>query len=167
VLELSGQSLVPVLIDGEDVVADSTRIIERLEERFPEPPLYPNDEARRAEVAIFVDWFNRVWKRFPNEIEGQLVDPEPDPTTSVALESAHMRAALDRFEALLSGRDYLFGEFGAADCIAFPFLKYAVLGLPAEDDELFHRILVEHQPLGDGYPRLKAWVLRVDTHPRS
>ncbi len=81
--------------------------------------------------------------------------------------SAQMHAALDRFEALLAGRDYLFGEFGAADCIAFPFLKYAVLGLPEDDDELFHVVLVEHQPLGDGYPRLKAWVRRVDVHPRS
>ena len=78
-----------------------------------------------------------------------------------------MRAALDRFEALLAGRDYLFGAFGAADCIAFPFLKYAVLGMPDDDEELFHRILVEHQPLGDGHPRLTAWVQRVDAHPRS
>jgi glutathione S-transferase len=163
---VSGQTLVPVLVDGDEVVADSPRIIERLESRFPEPPLYPRDEARRAEVSIFVDWFNRVWKRPPNLIAAELEKDEPDEAKVRAL-SGEMRAALDRFEALLSGRDYLFGEFGAADCIAFPFLKYAVLGLPAQDDELFHRILVEHQPLGDGYLRLKAWVLRVDTHPRS
>lgn len=163
---VSGQTLVPVLVDGDEVVADSPRIIELLESRFPEPPLYPRDEARRAEVSIFVDWFNRVWKRPPNLMAAELEQDEPD-ETKVRTLSGDMRAALDRFEALLSGRDYLFGEFGAADCIAFPFLKYAVLGLPAEDDELFHRILVEHQPLGDGYPRLKAWVLRVDTHPRS
>ena len=63
-----------------------------------------------------------------------------------------MRAALDVFEGLLDGRDYLFGEFGVADVIAFPFLKYAVFGLPPDDDELFHRVLVEHMPLGDGLP---------------
>jgi glutathione S-transferase len=78
-----------------------------------------------------------------------------------------MRAALDRFEALLAGRDYLFGDFGAADCIAFPFLKYAVFGLPADDDELFHRVLVDHMPLGGRYPRLTAWVRRVDEHPQA
>ena len=50
---------------------------------------------------------------------------------------------------------------------AFPFLKYAVLGLPPGDDELFHRVLVEHQPLGDGHPRLEDWVRRVDTRPRA
>ena len=163
---VSGQSLVPVLVDGGEVVTDSPVIVEWLERRIPDPPLYPGDPARRAEVQLFVDWFNAVWKRPPNLMAAEVEKDEPD-EAKVRTLSEEMRVALDRFEALLSGRDYLFGEFGAADCIAFPFLKYAALGLPAGDDELFHRILVEHQPLAGGYPRLTAWVARVDTHPRS
>jgi glutathione S-transferase len=163
---LSGQPLVPVLVDGDDVVADSPAIIALLEERVPAPRLYPADEARRAEVDIFVDWFNRVWKRPPNAIADELEQPEPD-FARIAELSAEMGAALDRFESLLAGRNYLFREFGAADCIAFPFLKYAVLGLPEDDDELFHRVLVEQMPLGGRYPRLTAWVKRVDEHPRA
>jgi glutathione S-transferase len=77
-----------------------------------------------------------------------------------------MRAAVGLFEALLADREYLFGTFGLADVTAFPFLKYASLGLQPDDDELFHRILVEHQPLADSSP-LHAWVQRVDAHPRS
>ena len=68
VVRISGQELVPVLVDGDRVVADSTAILEHLEERFPERPLYPADPARRAELRLFVDWFNRVWKRPPNLI---------------------------------------------------------------------------------------------------
>jgi glutathione S-transferase len=166
VFALSGQTLVPVLVDGDEVVTDSPAIVALLEERVPEPPLYPTDEARRAEVEIFVDWFNRVWKRPPNAIADELEHAEPD-FARIAELSAEMRAALDRFEGLLAGRDYLFGGFGAADCIAFPFLKYAVFGLPAGDDELFHRVLVDHMPLGDRYPRLTAWARRVDEHPRA
>jgi glutathione S-transferase len=164
--ELSGQPLVPVLVDGDETIPDSTAIIEHLERRFPEPPLFPADEARRAEVAVFVDWFNRVWKRPPNQMAAELEQPQPDAARVNRL-SARMHAALDRFEGLLAGRPYLFDEFGVADCIAFPFLKYAVLGLPKGDDELFHRILVEHQPLGGGYPRLKTWAQRVDERPRA
>jgi glutathione S-transferase len=163
---VSGQSLVPVLVDGTEVVTDSPAIIVLLEERFPEPPLFPADGARRAEVEIFVDWFNRVWKRPPNAIAYELAQAEPD-FERVAGLSAEMRAAVDRFELLLAGRDYLFGAFGAADCIAFPFLKYAAFGLPADDDELFHRVLVDHMPLGGGHPRLTAWARRVDEHPRA
>jgi len=166
VVAASGQDLVPVLLDGDETIVDSTAIIEHLERRFPEPPLYPGDEARRAEVELFVDWFNRVWKRPPNIIAAELERESPD-SRVVNRMSAQMAASLDRFESLLAGRPYLYDDFGVADCIAFPFLKYAVLGTPPGDDELFHRILVEHQPLGSGYPRLKAWVARVDERPRS
>jgi hypothetical protein len=50
--------------------------------------------------------------------------------------------------------------------VAFPFLKYAVFGLPEGDDERFHQILVEYQPLGAGSP-LRGWAERVDARPRS
>ena len=59
-----------------------------------------------------------------------------------------MQRRLDLFEALLTGREHLFGEFGAADCIAWPFLRYAV-AIDADDDELFHRVLNERLTLDD------------------
>jgi glutathione S-transferase len=162
---LSGQPLVPVLeLDGR-VIADSTAIIEELERLQPDPPLYPREPARRAEVEIFVDWFNRVWKRPPNELEAELTKGEPDPDTTERL-GEEIAGALGRFESLLDGRDYLFGGFGVADCVAFPFLKYAVLHDPA-DQEPFHRILVEHQRLDGRFPRLDAWIRRVDERPRA
>ena len=157
---MSGQRLVPVLVDGDEVVYDSPAIIDWLEQRAPEPPLYPADRARRAEVRIFVDWFNNVWKRPPNLIAVE------DDVSRIAELNASMRRSIALFEGLLEGRDYLFGEFGAADVIAFPFLKYAVFGLPPGDDERFHEILVEHQPLAAASP-LRAWAARVDAHPRS
>ena len=49
---------------------------------------------------------------------------------------------------------------------AFPFLKYGRHGMPADDDELFHRVLVDHLGM-DGHPRLAAWVDRVDERPRA
>jgi glutathione S-transferase len=78
-----------------------------------------------------------------------------------------MRASLDRFEDMLDGREFLFADsFSAADCAAFPFLKYAKLRDPA-DDELFHRVLEEHLPLGRRHPRLSAWIDRVNERPRA
>jgi glutathione S-transferase len=65
----------------------------------------------------------------------------------------------------LDDREYLYGEFSAADCIAFPFLKYA-LDRNEADDEPFHEILREFQPV-EGHPRLVAWIGRVDEHPRA
>ena len=166
VRELSGQDLVPVLeLDGE-VVVDSMRIVERLEELAPDPPLYPRDPPARARVEVFVEWFNEVWKGPPNAIEAELREDRPDGARISAL-GARMTGWLRVFEDLLAEDDYLFGtELGASDVCAFPFLKYAELREP-DDTELFHRILEEHQPLGDDHPRLRAWIARVDAHPRA
>ena len=165
VRELSGQDLVPVLDDGGEVIVDSMRIIRHLEERHPDRPLYPADPARRARTLLFVDWFDRLWKGPPNEIEAALGAPSPD-RVRVAELAAWMRGSLDVFEGLLADGDFLMGRFGAADCAAFPFLRYA-LGLSEGDDELFHRILAEHLALDGRHPRLEEWIARVDGRPRA
>ena len=160
--EVSGQPLVPVVdFDGE-IVADSVQILARLEELHPDPPLYPK---RRAEVEVFIEWFNEVWKRPPNEIERILGLPDTD-VDEIERLAAHMDRWLDLFETMLGGRDYLMtDDFGVADCIAYPFLKYAAGRDPA-DDELFHRILDERQSV-DGRPRLAAWIERVSRRPQA
>ncbi len=56
VIEASGQALVPVLLDEGRAVADSTRILLHLEERYPDPPLLPRDPAQRAECLLLEDW---------------------------------------------------------------------------------------------------------------
>jgi glutathione S-transferase len=162
--DVSGQELVPVLVDGDRVVTDSTRILHHLEARFPEPPLFPADPARRAEVEVFLDWFNRAWKREPNLI-ADAVERGAGDGADVARWTARLQARLDLFEGLLSGREYLFGEFGAADCAAWPFLRYGTR-IDAEDDELFHRVLHERMPVGDRHPALRDWIARVRERPQ-
>ena len=154
---VSGQRLVPVLETDGFVLADSPKILEWLEQHHPEPPLLPAEPSRRAEVRVFCDWFNRVWKRAPNTIADE------GPTAELA---ADMRLHVGLFESLLDGREYLFGDFGLADVIAFPFLKYASLGVSPDDRDPFHRVLVDYMPLARDSP-LHAWVARVDAHPRA
>lgn len=159
---VSGQPLVPVIEDGGDVVVDSVAILRHLEARHPDPPLFPEDPARRAEVDLFAEWFDRVWKVAPNAIEASADRVE------IAALGATMRRHLDVLEQLLAGRHHLLGDdFSAADCIAFPFLKY-VRGRDPADDEPFHLILEKHQhPAAPSLPRLLAWVERVDARPRA
>ncbi len=163
---VSGQDLVPVAdFDGE-IVVDSVAILRRLEELHPDPPLWPAAPARRAELDVFVDWFNRVWKVAPNAIT-EMVEGGASDQFAIDAHRAEMTAALGAFEALLDGRPYLFGDaLSAADCIGFPFLKYAAMRDPADDD-LFHRVLEDYQRLDDAHPSLRAWIERVDAHPRA
>ena len=168
VKRVSGQELVPVLTDGDKPVIDSMEIVRWLEERFPDRPrLYPADPAKRAECLLVIDWFNRVWKRPPNELDDELQKPEKERDQKrIALLGAAMAGSLDLFEQMLTGREYLLGDFGAADVAAFPFLKYAAIPVAPDDDELFHFILRDFQRPGTNHPNVLAWIARMDTRPR-
>ena len=160
ILAVSGQHLVPVLEDDGAVISDSTAILRHLEATHPNPALWPTDPARSAEADVFVDWFNRIWKRPPNLIDDGDRDPEL---------VAELHGSLELFEALLAGRDHLLSDgFGVADAIAFPVLKYGDASMyDPDDDESFHRVLIDHLAFAGGHPRLAAWVRRVDAMPRA
>jgi glutathione S-transferase len=163
---VSGQGLVPVIEDDGAVVVDSTEIMRHLEERHPDPPLFPSEPGEAAEMDVFLEWFNEVWKTASNEIEDQLSSGSPEQEV-IDREAARMAGWLDRFERMLDGRDYLLGDgVSAADFAAFPFLKFADRRDP-EDDELYHRICDDYQQLGDDHPRLAAWIDRIDALPRA
>ena len=53
---LSGQRQVPVLVDGDDVVADSSAICRHLEVLRPDPALIPADARHRAQMQLIEDW---------------------------------------------------------------------------------------------------------------
>lgn len=167
ILALSGQPLVPVAeVEGE-VIADSMRIVERLERLRPHPPLWPRDATTRALADVFCEWFNAVWKGPPNELDDERAQATPDEERIAAL-AAQARSLTPRFEALLADWPFLLGpEPGIADVCAFPFLKYAVLDPAPGDDEPFHAILAECLRPVEPYPRLAEWVARVDALART
>jgi len=163
ILALSGQELVPVVETGEgEILTDSPRILLWLEERHPEPALLPDDPADRREVLAFCEWFNAVWKRPPNAIDAHRRAGRAD-DARVAAWGAQLRAYQHGFEALLVGRDFLFGDVPSlADMTAYPFLKFTTA---PEDDDLFHGVLCEQLP-GE-LPRLAAWIERCAALPRA
>ncbi len=156
VVELSGQELVPVLVaDDGEVVSDSTRILRWLEARYPQAPLWPAEEAARAQADVFADWFDEVWKGPPNRIAAGTARHD---------DAMRLRGWVGRFEALLADRDYLLGDrFAVADALAFPFLAYGARPPRREDTDRFHAVLWEEMPIATGpYPRLREWVERID-----
>jgi glutathione S-transferase len=160
---VSGQPLVPVLAYDGEVLVESMDIVRFLDRRHPDPPLYPPDP---TEVLAFVEWFNGTWKGPPNEIEAELGKPEPDQQRIAELERTMIRS-LDCFEQMLAGHDHLLGDtITAADICAFPFLKFATLHDP-QDDELFHMILRDRQRDGVHRPLLAAWIDRLNALPRA
>jgi maleylpyruvate isomerase len=156
---LSGQELVPVLEAGDALLTDSMPIVAWLEERIPEPALWPADPAGRRAVQAFVAHFNHVWKVAPNAIADGVGD--------AGAWAAQLRGFQHGFEGLLAGRDFLFGATpSAADVCAYPFLKFGASTDP-EDDDLFHGVLIEHLAFGDDFPNLLGWVARMAALPQA
>jgi len=156
VKDVSGQGRVPVAeLDGE-IVAGSLAIIGRIA-----PELWPSEPRRRAQVDVFLDWFERVWMHPLGVLFTPGVDEERRERAGARLESS-----LDRFEDLLDGSDHLFGSLTVADIAAYPFLKYATDDDLPDDDYEIHHLMRRHQSL-DGRPRVAAWLARVSALPQA
>jgi glutathione S-transferase len=174
VREVSGQELVPVAVvpaDGGEVVVDSPRILEAIERRWPDPPLWPTDAGAAALADVFCRRFNEIWKGPPNRLTELLgpVDLDRDRLSdadrrAVDDDAARLRIWLGRFEERLVDQDHLGAdEFGICDVTAYPFLRYGCQPLPAGDDHAFHRVLAEYGAFdATTHPRLTAWCARVE-----
>jgi glutathione S-transferase len=153
---LSGQGRVPVAeLDGE-IVVGSLEIVSRIA-----PGLWPPEKRRRAQVDVFLDWFERVWMHPLGVLFTQSDDNE-----RCQRAGARLDRSLDRFEALLDGSDHLFGGLTVADIAAYPFLKYASDDELPDDDYEIHRLMRRYQSL-DGRPRVAAWLGRVAALPHA
>jgi glutathione S-transferase len=153
VVRLNPKKQVPILVDGDVVLPDSTLILEYLEDRFPTPALYPTEPGakamcRRLEAAADEIVFPSVWTLIA---EG-LYPPGPEGRDEAALKTAREELAghYRQLDEALEGRDYLCGDYSVADIATFVFVSAAaMLGAP----------------VGDGCDRLQAWVGRVSSLP--
>ena len=143
---------VPVLEDGDLVVAESIAILEYLEDRYPSPPLLPPDAARRAIVCQLMlwsgDYFAPAWKAWM----APRFSPDVSPgDVSVAHGRAAMAAHLDVLDARLGTADWLVETYSLADVCYAPFVTVLdVLGL---GDLLAAR------------PAVESWVRRLAARP--
>ena len=69
---------VPVLVMDGEGIGDSTEIIRRLEERFPEPPLYPADPADRRRALELEDFFDEELGSYVRRMAYHHMVTEPD-----------------------------------------------------------------------------------------
>jgi glutathione S-transferase len=154
VVALNPKRQVPVLVDGDVVVYDSTQIFEYLEERLPEPPLYPRDRpgrarCRRLEAAADEQVFPAVWELIDAGLyAGANGGRDEARFTRGRAELAAQHALLD---GELAGREWLCGDrFTVADIATFVFLNAgAALGTP---------VAAQHEPL-------RAWFARTLARP--
>lgn len=118
-LKLNPYGKVPVLIDDETVVYDSTIINEYIEDEYPEPPLLPRDSSLRARARLLEDYCDNSFIPSADFVLMQLAKPEAERDQDrLARYRLEVQRGLARLEAFLDGKEYLVGDFSIAD-IAF------------------------------------------------
>lgn len=138
---------VPVLIDGDLEIFDSTQIFEYFEDIKPEPALWPREAKRRAMARSLELQADEIY--FPHIIRLMgLQDKMSDPAAVAALESAAY--FYERMEKQLAAQDYLAGDFSYAD-IGFYMAQLFGARMGAE--------------MSDATPKLIAWRERITQRP--
>jgi glutathione S-transferase len=123
ILRHSPSGKVPALIDGETTVWDSLAILEYLAERFPDLALWPRDPARRALARSISAEMHGGFTGLRNELPMDLDPPKPGGADVAAAEADIARVtAIWRQCRAAAGAEgpFLFGAFGAADCMYAP-----------------------------------------------
>jgi glutathione S-transferase len=123
---------IPVLIDDRVTLADSTVICEYLEERYPEPALFPRGVADRARARWLEEFADTrmgeifIWRLFNQRVINRRVwrEPTDEAVVSRALER-DIPDILDYLEGLLPAEGFLFGAIAVADVALAVFFRNA------------------------------------------
>lgn len=147
VLRVNPKAQVPVLVHGSLEIFDSTQIFEYLEDRWPEPPLWPGGVQERSHARLLEHQSDEVY--FPQVIRlmGLQKDLQGEPAQAGIAACARY---CERMEAQLQGRQWLAGGYSFAD---IAFYMAALFG--------------ERQgaPLGPQTPLLLEWRERMTRRP--
>lgn len=150
-LKLNPYGKVPVLIDEDVVVYDSTIINEYLDEEYPNPSLMPEDSAGRGRVRLLEDFADNSFTPPAGMIIAELHKPESDRDGErIRKYQGEIVRVLSRLDAAFDGKEFLVGEFSLADVAFVP------------------RVLVLGQLGVELDPRLQsvtAWITRLRERP--
>jgi glutathione S-transferase len=155
---LSPLRRIPIFIEGDLVLTDSSVICAYLEDSYPGHRLFPSDAKDRARARWFEEYADThlgdlfIWSLFYQKIVRPLVWNEPaDEERIRATVEQRIPAALDYLDRELPAEGFLFGDIGAADiAIATHFLNGAYAGFQADEER---------------WPRAARFVRRTLAHP--
>ena len=152
--KLSPLRRIPVLIDGDVVLSDSSVICQYLEDRHPEPPLYPENLADRARARWLEEYADTrmgdvfIWRLFNQVAIAPAVWGEKSDAELVARTLAtDVPQVLDYLEGELPAQGFLFGALSIADVSIATFFRNAG----------FARFSID----ASHWPRTAAFVVRV------
>jgi RNA polymerase-associated protein len=137
-LDLNPYHSVPTLVDRDMVLYDSRVIIDYLDERFPHPPLMPNDPITRAKFRLALYRIERDWYSLIEQIE-----QEPDKKQTVRQKKILRDTILQSADLFKLKPYFLSDEFSLVDATIAPVLWR----LPHYEIELSSEPLTRYESL--------------------
>jgi glutathione S-transferase len=143
--------LMPILVDGERVLRESSIIIEYIDLHYAKGPrLIPED----PKVALDVRFFDRVFDNFVMTPQQKIVFDYLRPEQAkdaygVTQASERLNSAYAWLESVIPDSWAVRGQFSLADCAASPALFYAS----------------KTQPFNERFPRLEAYLAQLEARP--
>lgn len=140
--QLSPLRRVPVLIDDRVTLADSSVICQYLEDRYPEPALYPVDVVERARARWLEEYADSrmgdvfIWGLFNHAVIAPAVWGTPRDLEAIRrIATEEVPPVLDYLESQLPPDGFLFGALGIADLSIAVFLRNAAFARYRVDAE--------------------------------
>jgi glutathione S-transferase len=137
---LSPLRRIPVLVDGDVAMCDSTVICEYLDERYPQVPVYPQSPAARARARWLEEYADTrlgqviIWQLY-NEvtIKPHVWKQPTDPALVQRTLDRDLPETLAYLESQLPAEGFLFGAPGIADIAIAVFFRNAAFAHYAVD----------------------------------
>lgn len=117
-LRLNPYGRVPVLIDEDTIVYDSTIINEYLDDEYPDPPMLPRIEysSLRARARLFEDFADTSFTPQVGQLMAEMAKTEAERDQNRVLRLRQtIERVLDYVNRELQGQHFLAGEFSVAD----------------------------------------------------
>ena len=154
---LSPLRRIPILIDGDVKISDSSVICAYLDDAYPERPLLPSSPADRARARWLEEFADTrlgdvlIWSFFYQKVVRPLVWGESDEERIAQALNEDIPSALDYLEREAPASGFLFGDIGLADiAIASFFRNGAYAGF---------------EPDPTRWPRSASFIQRTLDHP--
>lgn len=149
---------IPVLIDGDIVINDSSVIAQYLEETYPHPSILPATAAARAQARWLEEYADGrmgdvfIWKAFGGMVIAPAIFGKPrDLDAHKKLLETEVVEVMDYLESATPADGFLCGPFGLADisvAVMFRNMMYA-----------------RWTPEPSRWPKVAAWLARAEAHP--
>ena len=157
---LSPLRRIPVLIDGDLTLCDSSAICAYIDEAYPERPLLPAGVANRARARWLEEYADTrlgdvfIWGLFYQKVVHPIIWGEPGDEARIARTlAADAPREMDYLEGQLPPEGFLFGaeDMGLADISVATFFRNAAYA--------------GFEPDAGRWPRVAAFVERALAHP--